>query len=421
MVLEISIVVSAAMPINVTDTPFDSVADDKKDSLSVAAVTSTVFFAIAQVITCGGLLLIFLLRRSTAKQVSIIMKSTLVNILIGALTDLAFRLPLIVIREKKLGKTNPNLCVVMTLVPDYFMIATLMCLPLLSVERLIRLESKRRLTSKQTHNLFGCMLVIVYSISMVVILLPTTNIFNGEVNTKCDKNLFYGYAFPYVYSALTVLSVVLTLIFSIVVILRLKVKLRHLSTTLKRTIVLKQGTISAIAITGVLFLALVPFAAALQLVLMCGSTEIRDAYFCDETLRKYIFRVCVILQKLCLILLPVIFLGLNPTLRRKIWLTIRKRKLMENVVTISSNSGFAGSKDTAYESYLPNASDTGEHGDEDFITIAEDLTFGKAGDTEGKIKRRFSNVAVRHRQSVIDMVDVLSVISERSEITVNDK
>lgn len=395
-----------------TDSSNTTISEDK-NKLNVPAVASTVVFAIAELVTCGGLLLIFALRRKTAKHASMIMMSLLLNICIGAITDLALRLPLSIVKEYNLAKEHPKMCVALTLIPDYFMIAILICLPLLSIERLIRLEAKKHLTARQMRHLFGCLLVIGYSMALIVVILPTTDIYSPDVNSKCAGQLLYGYGFSYLYICLTVLSVALTLFFSVAVVFRLKAKLVHLKTTMRKKIILKQGTVSAIVITGLLFVALVPFAAALQLILMCESKEIGPGSFCEYYLPRIIFRTAVIIHKLCLVALPLVFLKLNPTMRRKIILALRKPRQMENIMTISSNtiSNLTVSKDS-----ICDDNSVADDLDDDFITISEDLTFGKSGDTKGEVKRR-SFGSIRMRSSVMDLVDVMSVISERSEIS----
>ena len=405
------------MNISTTHNAAVETADDA-DKVSLPAVISTIVFAIAEIITNGGLLLIFLLRRQTAKHASLIMISTMINSLVSALFDLAMRLPLTIIKEHNLGKTHQHLCMAMTLAPDFWFYAIILCLPLLSVERLVVLETTRsRQNSRQKYQLFISMLVVTYTLALIIAILPTTRVFSAEVNSKCNGSLLYGYRFAHLFQTITALSVTLTAILSIALVFRLRQKLKHLTTTMKKKIVMKQGTLTAIIITAVLFFALVPFAVALQLVLMCGSFEITDKKFCDDTLELIIFRTCVVISRLCLILLPIIFLALNPTLRRKIWLTLRRPKQMENVVTISTNTSMTLSKDSGImdppigeECSSPTDEDGGE-----FITIEQDLKFGKSGDTSGELTRR--QRSIRHRQSVLDLIDVLSVISERSEGT----
>ncbi|KAF6037531.1 hypothetical protein EB796_004147 [Bugula neritina] len=401
---------STELQTNTMDDEFAAILNDT--TFSVPAVATVIVSSIGQLVTCGFLLLLFLLKKQIAKHASLVMISILTNICLVAICDLGLRAPLMVMKEDRMGITHPVLCMIMTLTPDYFMIAILLSLPMLSVERLIRLESKEYLSTRQTKHLLACLLVIAYSMALVVSILPTTNLFSADVNTRCNRNLLYGYAFAYVYTALTIFSVVLTSVFSIAVVFRLKLRLSHLHTSMRRKIVMKQGTVSAVVITGLLFLALVPFAASLQLVLMCGSNELTGDHFCNEILPDVIFRACIILHKLCLIALPVVFLVLNPALRRKIWATLRRPKQMEQVVTISSNSVTA-SKESVCDR-LHNSDDSDSDGD--FITITEDLTFGRSGDIKGEVKRTRSG-SVRDRHSVFDAVDVMSVISEKSELS----
>lgn len=394
-------------------TPTDA-ASLKATEFSIPAVVSTIIFTLGQIITSGGLLLIFILRRNTAKHASMIMISTLANILVSAIFDLTMRTALTIVREDKLGKTNPGLCIMMTVAPDFWFFAIILCLPLLSIERLLVLEARQRLNALQMRQLFGSMLVIAYTMALIVAILPTVGLFDSRFNTKCGEKLAYGSEFAYIYTALTGISILLTFIFSVAVIFRLKVKLSHLRTSMRKKIVLKQGTVSAISITGLLFLALVPFAVSLQLVLMCGSNEITGQQFCDKTLPNIVFRVCVILSRFCLVLLPIVFLALNPTLRRKIWLTLRRPKQMANIVTMTSTSMYA-SKDSGIndEPHQHHELERVDSNDGEFVTIDHDLKFGKSGDRTGSIARR--QRSMRHKQSVIDLVDVLSVISERSE------
>ena len=396
-----------------TTTLNNQVNEEDSDKDTAVAVSTAVFFSFLVALTSGGLLLIFIIHRHTAKNASLIMISTLANLSIGAIAELAFRTPYLVMGEQGLADVHPKLCVVVLLLPDYFMIAILLCLPLLSIERLLRLETKEHLNARQSRTLFACLLVIAYSLAFVISILPTTNLFAAGVNTRCNNNLVYGNAFPYVYTAMTITSVMITAVFSIAVAFRLKHRLSHLGTTQRKKIILKQGTVSAIAITGLLFVALVPFAASLQVLLMCDSKQIDDEQFCTEVSRPILFRACIIIQKTCLIALPLVFLWLNPTLRRKVWLTIKKPKQMENVVTISSNS-MSVSKDSISTSNCLEEGDLDIDGDGDFITITEDLSFGKCGDVNGEVKRRCIGPG-RHKQSVLDLVEVLSVISERSE------
>lgn len=399
---------------NITDTAFNDLEPSESDEVSLPAVISTSVFAVAEIVTNGGLLLIFLLRRQTAKHASLIMISTMVNIVISAVFDLAMRIPLVVVKEHNLGKTNRNLCIAMTLAPDFWFYAIILCLPLLSIERLIVLETKSKLYIRKKNGIFIIMLIAAYTVALIIAILPTTAVFRPDVNSKCNGSLLYGHRFAHLFVSITALSVILTAIFSISLVFRLRLKLQHLTTTMRKKIVLKQGTVSAIVITTVLFFALVPFAVSLQLVLMCGSNEITDQQFCEETLMGIIFRVSVTVSRLSLIVLPLIFLGLNPTLRRRIWLTLRRPKQMENIATISSTTGsMAWSKDSGI-----NEGDELEYGQSDdagdFITIDQDLKFGRSGDqTAGGLVRR--QRSVRYRQSVIDLIDVLSVISERSE------
>ncbi|XP_067951013.1 uncharacterized protein [Watersipora subatra] len=404
---------------NTTSHPFPTTYDEtithgtKQGLNSAAAFWSILIFGLAIFVSSGGLLLIFLIHRKTAKHASLIMMSTLANLTAGAFSDLVFRATFFAIGEDKFTEISPMLCTIFIIIPDYFMIAIMLCLPLLSIERLLRLETKEYLTARQTRQLFGCLLVFAYSIAFVFSILPTTNLFTEGVNVRCGGKLVYGYSFSYIYSVVTLISVILTAAFAIAVALRLKTRLQHLGTTTRKKIVLKQGTISAIAITGVLFLALAPFAISLQLVLMCGSQQIDDEQYCQQIIIDIALRLCVAIQKFSLLLLPIVFLGLNPKLRHKVWLTITKTKRMENVVTIST---MTTSKDSVTEQVNDGfeMDDEDEEDDDDFITIAEDLSFGKCGDTKGEVNRRF-NRCTRTRQSVLDMVDVLSVISERSE------
>lgn len=385
------------------DTVFDSYQVDMEGSGSKVAIYTTIVFALMVMTTNGGLLTIFAMKKQTRKYLTLVQATNMSNLFIGALSDLMMRLPLFIMREEKVAAISPALCMVMRQVPDYFMMAILLCLPLITGERILKLLMKNSSTIK-SRRIIGAITIAMYLLALFVSSLPMTAAFGSsesKLNTRCLGRLRYGHvSFAFIYTGITVLSTFLTFVFSVVIVLVLRAKLR-LQVSRTKKMVLKRGVVSACALTATLAVATVPFAISLQLVLSCGGNKLGNLNFCDNVI-PYIFRASVVMQKLAYTLLPVVFLGLNPMMRRKIWLSLRQPNKTANIATLSSNTTTDTSK---------NTEEMNEKNQNYFITLSEENQFPV------EVIRRV-NAHCKSRQSFYDMIDVLSVISEKSEPSV---
>lgn len=280
-------------------------------------VATTVVFATTEIITNGGLLLLLLLlRRKVRRYASLVQISILASVVIKAITDLSMRLPLVVIGSTNI---NPIACFMMSQIPDFTMTAILLSLPLISAERLGKLLIKANFSRKTFRQIFITILSMTYLAALIITFIPATNLYMTEenANTKCNGLLQYGYAFPFTYTGLTLLSVLLTLVLSIAAVLSLKRQLKDFETSMSKRVIMKRGVISSIAVTVTLFLATVPFALTLQFIILCKTHQFDSLTVCPKAIH-ILFRVCVILQKLSFTALPVVFLVLNQPLRKQV-------------------------------------------------------------------------------------------------------
>lgn len=294
---------------------------------SKVAVITTVVFALLELLTNGGLLILLLiLWKGVGRYASFIQNCVLLHIVVKAILDLTMRLPLFIMGSENVSAVT---CAVLSIIPDYSMLALLLTLPLLSAERLVKLWVKPTYSRSRIRHIFSATICTIYFLALVVAVLPSTSVFitKNQPNSKCEGHLNYGLAFSYIYSGLTALTVLLVIIFSVSTVVLLRSKLRDMETTETKKLVIKRGVISALIMTTVLSIATVPFALVFQFVLMCQQD--------DPCIERYFtaFRTCVIIQKLSLSSLPVFFLSLNKPVRRKVWQFVRRCQKNMDITT----------------------------------------------------------------------------------------
>lgn len=319
--------------------------------------------------------------------------------------DLTLRLPLYILTEDYIANVSVELCHSMRLIPDFFMMAILITLPLITAERLFKLITNPRWPRKRNRLIIAILLGVAYLLAFIISMLPLTAVFGrgDKLNTRCSDTLKYGYvSFAFTYSALTALSIILTFIFSITTVFVLKARLAYQKSKSKRR-VLKRGVVSAISLTALLGIATIPFAISLQIVLTCGGNMLHNDNFCNGIM-PHIFRMAVVVNKISFTLLPIVLLRLNPSMRRRIWLSFRKPKQAAGIVTLSSTNTHSITEKNSDQEQEPMTDAEGNF----IITLNEERQF------PDEVIRRMQ-LHGKHRQNFMEIVDVLSVISEASE------
>ena len=410
-----------------------------------------VVFPICGLLTSGLLLTLFIFQRGLRKYSSLILNITLLHIFLRSISILIFRTPHDI--NSDIGDVSPVYCVVMKQAPEYWKAMLLIALPLHSMERLIRFRTRSFMSLSKRRHLLGCLIIVSHTLSLFIVVLPTTSIFNSGHNALCEGALVYGDSYAYVYMSVTVLSITSTLALVLTIVLQLMIKRRELMNDYRKRIRLTQVVRAEIALTLALMIGLLPCGIIKILKLMCGSYLLNHQNFCDSEEETYqiqsIIRGLGFIHKIFCYFAPALYLFLNAKLRRKIWLSFRSAKSQDrnNRSDMSQNTDYL-SEDTMSESLDGSSTRftvsiiTNKRGsslsktisvkslDEDeILTIVNDLQTSPPPRKSTpppsweEVKRKDSSHRQRYTKpskSFTDLADVLSVISERSEISSTD-
>lgn len=316
------------------DTQDGNITHCSEAEVDRTAVISTIVFAIIEMTTCGGLVVILCsLKRKVWKYASLVQNGLLVSILIKSVLDLLFRLPRTVISDDNLP---PAACAVMRQLSIFSLFTIYFILPLISCERLVKIVMKRRLSRRKIRHIFSFALVATYALALILVILPVSGAFNDEpIQSWCHGTVTYGYGYIFLFTGFTCLIVTLTLVFSISLIRTLKKRSRTHSLSENKRKVMKRAVTTAIALTVIVFLATLPYALTTKLRLLCDGGANGDE--CTKSL-DILFTICQFMRMISFSLVPVIFLVLNKALRRRIWSYIRKRQPDIETVHISTST-----------------------------------------------------------------------------------
>lgn len=376
-------------------------------------VYATLIFSLMVVFSNGALLLIFLLKRDTRKHLSLVQAVIMINLLLEAIFALTLRLPTFTLTEDYIASVSVRLCHLMELVPATVMMVIQIYLPLITAEHLLKLISNPIWTPKRNKQIVAGLIGGTYITALIISFLPLTNALGdseSKWNTQCAGTLKYGHtAFVYTYSAIVALSVILTLVFSITVVIVLKRKISHQKSRTKRR-KLKRGVVTCIALTVLLGIATVPFAISLQIAFTCKANVLPNKHLCDQ-IKPNLAYTALTIQKIAFTLFPIILLRLNTTMRRRVWLSLRRPKQTANIVTLSS----ANTSTDASSHSSTNKSSCSYHESKDATDAEGDLVIHL------DMERQFPDEVIRrvymqnkYRQNFLE-IDILSVISEASE------
>lgn len=433
---------TAAVTLSATDDTTSSATDTTSSTLETSTVdvwadtisrfddspissTSLIAFSLAAILTAGSLLLLFAVRRRTLRYTSMIRMTILINIILTSISDIMVRVPAKADKDPR----EPIICVISHLLSDFWIILMILMLPLLCVESLLTKRSKWIVSERQKKNLIGSLLVAVYTFTVVFSCLPTMVVGRyDQKNRKCDGKIQYGHYFAYVFLFLSVIMLVIVVVSGLLIRSRLKERLTQNDISDKRKEKLKHRYHNTVSLTAMLCLGLIPHSITRQQTLFCGSRDLNVVTYCTDTLPFVFYRLSFLLLKSVYTFLPVMFLGLDPKLRSKYWISFGsppEEVLCEDSVPTSS-------------ALVPV--DGPPHRrlfEEDYETDPEVLallaiTDGRSNldlnpqenlPSTSQIVRQRSRGRSAHntlsfrkkRKRVSDNVDVLSMISERSE------
>lgn len=405
-----------------------------------------VIFPICGLLSSGLLLMLFIFQRSLRKYSSLMLNMTLLHLFLRSISVLIFKSPQNI--QSDIGDSSPIYCSIMKLVPEYWKIVLIIGLPLHSMERLIRFKTRSFMTLSKRRQLFGCLLIVTHTLSLFIVILPTTSIFNENFNVMCDHAVVYGESYVYIFMSINGLSITLTAALVGVILIKLNFKRLELRNDQSRRTRLSQVVRAEVMLTLAISVGLMPCGIINILKLMCGSYMINHNSFCDSKEEGYrmhnILQMLRFTHKIFCYFSPIVYLLLNSKLRHKVWLSFRNSKSGKkgsrsqgsqgsNLVSEDTSSESLDSSSTRFTvsiitsrrgNSLSKTISVSSLDEDDILTIANDLQVipGKKLTPPPIWQREKKDSHMRQRsskssKSLTDLVDVMSVISEKSEVS----
>ena len=395
------------------------------------STTSIISFSLSAILMAGSLLLLFAVRGRTLRYTSMIRITVLINIVLTSISDIMVGVP----AKSSKERNQQTLCVVSNLLADFWVILMLLMLPLLCAENLLKKRSKWIASERQKRNLIGSLLVAVYTFAVIFSCLPLMVVGQyDQKNRKCDGQIQYGHYFAYVYLFLTAAMLLLIVIFGSLMRSQLKTRLTSKTgISDKRKLKLKLHYHNTVTLTAMLCLGLVPHSITRQQTLFCGSRDLNKMNYCTDTLPFIFYRLSYLLMKSVYVFMPMMYLGLDYKLRSKYWVvcgsateeTIGEESVQTSNALVPVNApnyrhitleeDFESEPvDFSLLAITDGRSDIDRNSVDSRPSTSGLSAINRSGSSQSRDSRRNSSFR-KKRKRISENVDVLSIISERSE------